>query len=1176
LIETLHRTGQRLEELTAGEVDAVTNPDGQTFLLQGAQEQLRHSEVAKQAAILNSLPANIALLDTRGVIVSVNDGWRQFAQANALQSPNFGLGLDYLRICNAVQSEDSGEFRQITEGIRLVLAGKSSHFSFEYACHSLTERRWFLMTAAPLAGTPPKGAVVMHVNITDQKNSESRITYLNRVYAMLSGINTLIVRANDQDNLFKEACRIAVDAGGFHMSLIAIVDRKTTAIVPVASAGKNEELLSAIKAILSSGESGKNTLVAEAIREKKAIISNNSRDDPRLSFGKKYAEAGVRSLAIFPLIVSNEAVGVFTLYASEAEFFQEEESKLLSELAGDIAFAIDHIDKQDRLHYLAYYDVLTGLPNRTLLYDRLEQGLKTARRNESLLAVIFVDLDNFKIVNDTLGHTVGDALLREVSNRIASCLRDTDTVGRLGGDEFGIILPGIVSLEDAAMVAKKLIESCALSHLIEGHELFVSASLGITIFPEDADESEILVRNADTAMYRAKDSGGNTYQFFTEEMNGNTRDKLSLQADLRHALGRGEFLLHYQPKVSCATGMITGFEALLRWKHPLRGLVGPVAFIPILEETGLIVPVGDWLLTEACVQAQRWHDEGLGAPSMAVNISGRQIHSDDLYETVRRALDSSGLEPARLELELTESQLMKDAEGIIDLLRRLKAMGVKLSVDDFGTGFSSLAYLKRFPIDCLKVDQAFVKDIIADTNDVSITRAIITLAHNLKLKVVAEGVETEGQLGLLIANHCDEIQGYYFSRPLPAEEATALLQSGRSLDSRIISGMTKNRTLLLVDDEASVLSALRRLLRKDGYTILTASGAEQGLELLAIHPVDVIVSDQRMPGMSGIEFLRKVKILHPKTVRLVLSGYTDLQSVTDAVNEGAIYKFLTKPWDDVALRANIKEAFRTKDVADENSRAGSPTLFDDTRAIKDVVDAIPVAIFVKDSTSRFLLMNTACELQWGLSHSELYGTNGSQFFPPEQMAMLLAKDSEIFERAALLDFEETVWNAELKQDRFVHTFKKPIFDTAGHPLYLVCVAVDMTDRRLAAEKLLLSEEKLRTMFDMSPLGIAINSMEGVFIEANASFLKIVGYTLEELNRLSYWDLTPASYADQEAQQLESLKTTGRYGPYEKEYINNRNRHVPVRLNGVLITGSDGEKYIWSIVENISEFRRLES
>ena len=924
LIATLHQTGHRLEELTAGEVDAVTDPEGRTFLLQGAQDQLRHSEVANQAAILNALPAPIALLDPRGLIISVNEAWRQFASANLLRSPDYGIGLNYLEICDSARGDDATQAQQVAERIRAVLAGRIKDFSLEYPCHSPTVQRWFLMTVTPLAGSPPKGVVAMHLDITERKAAEVRITYLTRVHAMLSGINTLIVRVAVLDELVKEACTIAVEAGGFRMSLISMVDGSTMKIVSVASTDKDEGLLTDIRELLLSAEGAKNTLVAKAINEKKIIVSNDATNDPRLLLGKKYAEAGIRSLAIFPLIVSNVAVGVFALSANEFDFFQGEELKLLSELAGDIAFAIDHIDKQERLHYLAYYDVLTGLPNRTLLHDRLEQGTRTARRNDWLLAVMFVDLDNFKVVNDTLGHTVGDALLREVASRLVACVRDTDTVGRLGGDEFCILLPEISSGEDAALVARKLIESCARSYLIDGRELFVSASIGITLLPNDGVESEILIRNADTAMYRAKELGRNNYQFFTAEMNQKTRDKLNLEGELRRALTSGEFLIHYQPKVSCATGKITGFEALLRWQHPLRGLVGPNAFIPVLEESGLIVPVGEWVLTNACIQAQRWHEEGLGEPSMAVNISGRQIQLADLGATVQVALTASGLSPAFLELELTESHLMKDAAGIIALLRRLKEIGVGLAVDDFGTGYSSLAYLKRFPIDCLKVDQAFVKDIIADTNDVSITRAIITLAHNLKLKVVAEGVETEGQLGLLIANQCDEVQGYYFSRPLGAADATALLRTGRSLDSRMIVGMQRSRTLLLVDDEANVLSSLKRLLRQDGYTILSASGAEQGLELLAIHPVDVVVSDQRMPGMSGIEFLRRIKTLHPETVRLVLSGYTDLQVVTDAINEGAIYKFLTKPWDDDILRAHIKEAFIKKGIADENRRAISP------------------------------------------------------------------------------------------------------------------------------------------------------------------------------------------------------------------------------------------------------------
>ena len=926
LIETLHSTSQRLEELTAGEVDGVADREGRTFLLRHVQEQLRDNEAAKQAAILNALPANIALLDTQARIIAVNEAWRRFADSNGLRDANYGIGDNYLNTCLRAQGVDATEADQVAAGISQVLAGQEEHFTIEYPCHSPSQQRWFVMTVSPLVRGRQNGAVVMHIDISERKTAQDRIIQLNRVYAMLSGINTLIVRVRDRAELFGEACRLAVDAGGFRMSLIAVVDKSSGQIVPVASSGKDEALVAAIEAILSSPEDAPKTLVARAIRENTIIVSNDSQNDPAVLFPKPYALSGVHSMAIFPLQVGDQTIGVLALYAGEPDLFHEEELKLLTELAGDIAFAIDHLDKQERLNYLAYFDVLTGLPNRTLFYERLTQGLALARRNQSLLAVLSVDLDNFKTVIDTLGHGIGDLCLQEVGRRLVACLRDTDSVARMSSDKFAIILPEIENSEAAANVARKLIASSRHAYRIDGHELFISVSIGITLFPDDADSSDALVGNADSAMYRAKDQGRNIYQFFTAEMNRNNQDKLRLEADLHHALPKGEFLLYYQPKVSCTSGQVTGLEALLRWQHPQRGLVGPIDFIPALEATDLIIDVSAWVLTTACTQAQSWHAAGLGTPTIAVNVSGRQMLGDGLCQMVRQALDASGLAPAYLELELTESQLMKYAENVIGILSRLKAMGVKLSVDDFGTGYSSLAYLKRFPIDSLKVDRAFVRDIIADPNDVSITRAIITLAHSLNLKVVAEGVETEGQLGLLIANYCDEIQGYYFSWPLPAEEAMALLRTGRSLDSRMLGGMKRSRTLLLVDDEANILASLKRLLRSDGYQILTAPGAEQGLELLARHRVDVIVSDQRMPGMSGVEFLRRVKVLHPATIRLVLSGYTDLQTVTDAINEGAIYKFLTKPWDDSHLRANIQEAFRAKEMADENRRLHSEVL----------------------------------------------------------------------------------------------------------------------------------------------------------------------------------------------------------------------------------------------------------
>ncbi|NDU92199.1 MAG: EAL domain-containing protein, partial [Ferrovum sp.] len=449
---------------------------------------------------------------------------------------------------------------------------------------------------------------------------------------------------------------------------------------------------------------------------------------------------------------------------------------------------------EEEMHYLAFYDVLTQLPNRRLLVDRLQKAMATCSRNHRGGALLLIDLDNFKTLNDTLGHAVGDLLLQQVARRLVACVREVDTVARLGGDEFVVMLedldgpPHEVATAVTA-VCEKILSTLNQPYVLSGYGYTGTPSIGVTLFSDRDNTVDLLLKQADLAMYQAKAMGRNMLRFFDPEMQVMIMKRAMLEAELRQGIQEDQYLLHFQPKVSCVTGRITGFEALLRWQHPVRGLTGPGEFVQVLEETGLIVPVGAWVLTTACSQMKRWHDAGLGTPTVSVNISGKQIHNiTDLSASVQAALTASGLAPRYLELELTESQLMNDAERDINLLQRLKEMGVKLSVDDFGTGYSSLAYLKRFPIDSLKIDRAFVQDIVADPNDVSITRAIITLAHNLKLKVVAEGVETGGQLDLLIANQCDEIQGYYFSRPLSIEEAEALLISGRSLDSGVRAG----------------------------------------------------------------------------------------------------------------------------------------------------------------------------------------------------------------------------------------------------------------------------------------------------------------------------------------------------------------------------------------------------
>jgi diguanylate cyclase (GGDEF)-like protein/PAS domain S-box-containing protein len=432
-------------------------------------------------------------------------------------------------------------------------------------------------------------------------------------------------------------------------------------------------------------------------------------------------------------------------------------------------------EAEERLLYLAHYDALTGLPNRHRFYDRLTQSLARARRCDKLVAVMFLDLDRFKVTNDTLGHSAGDDLLIQVARRLSDRVRVGDTVGRFGGDEFGFILSDLRHIEDGRAVAEKIMSAFREPYMLGSSEVYVSGSIGISMYPVDSDDEGTLMKNADAAMYRAKEAGRNNYQFYTAEMNARALHRLDMENSLRRALERREFRFHYQPKIDLVTGRITGMEALLRWMRPGRGMVQPAEFVPFLEDSGLIVSIGEWLLEEACLQMKAWRDAGATPVPVAINLSARQFTSRDLGDTIQRVLSKHEISPELLQLELTESSLMTNTDDAVQTLRDLKALGVHLSIDDFGTGYSSLAYLQRFPIDALKIDRSFVSDITSDLDDATIIRAVIGMAHNLGLRVVAEGVENEAQLSFLVANGCDEMQGFYYSPPLSGDESLALL-----------------------------------------------------------------------------------------------------------------------------------------------------------------------------------------------------------------------------------------------------------------------------------------------------------------------------------------------------------------------------------------------------------------
>jgi len=435
-----------------------------------------------------------------------------------------------------------------------------------------------------------------------------------------------------------------------------------------------------------------------------------------------------------------------------------------------------------RIHFLAYHDSLTELPNRLLARERLGLAMAHADRAGAKAALLFLDLDSFKTINDSLGHFVGDALLKEVARRLDACTRATDTLSRQGGDEFLIVLSNVRKPEDIAGVAEKIMREVLAPFVIEGHALTTSVSMGVAVYPDDGRDFETLLKKADMAMYEAKAAGRNTYRCFTAAMNTDAVQHLNMRNGLRGALERDEFVLHYQPQVDLESGKTIGAEALLRWNHPEQGLVSPASFIPVAENSGLIVPIGDWVLREACRQAMQWSSvEGRSDLIVAVNLSAAQFQRGDLEKTVSAALAESGLDPARLELELTESILIRDSENVLATVRRLKSIGVKLSIDDFGTGYSSLAYLKRFAVDKLKIDQSFVRGMADDANDAAIVAAVIQMSRSLGLTTIAEGVENERVRDLLLERGCDEAQGYFFARPMPAESLARHLAAGTAI-----------------------------------------------------------------------------------------------------------------------------------------------------------------------------------------------------------------------------------------------------------------------------------------------------------------------------------------------------------------------------------------------------------
>lgn len=567
----------------------------------------------------------------------------------------------------------------------------------------------------------------------------------------------------------------------------------------------------------------------------------------------------------------------------------------------------DRMQYEQQLEHKANCDDLTGLPNRNLMQDRLAQALIRAQRRNGIVALLFVDIDRFKIVNDSLGHQAGDRLLVDVAQRLRESVRANDTVARYAGDEFVVVLADVASVDDVTQMATRIMESLAAPINIDNQSLRVTLSIGASLYPRDGCEASMLIKNADTAMYRSKELGRNRFQFFTAELNDQLVARLKMEAALREAVERGEFFLEYQPQLDLRSRRIVGYEALVRWRHPELGVVSPLEFIPLAEETGLIVPIGEWVLRSACRQAKAWQDAGLRPDSIAVNVSASQLRDGLLEKVTRDVLEETGLDPAWLELELTESTLMDQPEESITMIQRLKALGLSLAMDDFGTGYSSLSYLHRFAFDKLKIDRAFVTDLTTNPQSAAIALSILAMTREFGMRVIAEGVETEAQFHYLARHGCDVIQGYLVARPLCEDAAVALLRQrweriGLEVDS-------SEPTLLIVDHEPDAIAPMQRALRREGYRILAANSTAAALDLLALHEVHVIVSDQRMPDMDGTQFLGQVRLLHPNAVRIICCSRSDLDTITRAVNQGWVYKILFKPCPYDELKRQLREAF---------------------------------------------------------------------------------------------------------------------------------------------------------------------------------------------------------------------------------------------------------------------------
>ena len=631
--------------------------------------------------------------------------------------------------------------------------------------------RWVRTVARPTlhAGTALLSGTSK--DITEKKLSAMRLEVEHRV-------TQLAASANDLTKAMPEIIQAMVKGFAAECGTYWTLDKESNLLRCAATWGIGTPKLKAFLTLTEKLSTPSNVDVPGRVWfERKPLFVQDLVAEQSFSRMPAASEAKLHSAIAFPIMSATQFFGVIEIFSRELPQPDETFLHLLQSISSYLGQYCQRNHAEQALRHLAGHDPLTELSNRNFFSERLGHALSQSSRHNRGLSLLFVDIDRFKIVNDTLGHNAGDRVLQECAIRLTAALRDSDGISRLGGDEFVVTLENMAQPRDAIPVAQKILASLAKPFIVDHQEFQLSASIGISVFPEDGADVETLLQNADAAMYRAKGQGGNIYHFYSAEMNKHTFERVALESSLRHAIERDQLLLHYQPKVDMRTGRITGVEALIRWQHPDLGIVSPVQFIPLAEETGLIVPIGEWVLTTACQQCRAWQQMGLPAPRIAINLSARQFANDKFLSDITRIISASGVRAEDLEFEITESMVIQNPEHAVRLLGDLKAIGSYLSLDDFGTGYSSLAYLKRFPIDCVKIDRTFITDIPKEVDDMALTRGIIALAHSLRMKVVAEGVETAEQSDFLSANDCDEFQGFYFSKPLAADELVKFLKN---------------------------------------------------------------------------------------------------------------------------------------------------------------------------------------------------------------------------------------------------------------------------------------------------------------------------------------------------------------------------------------------------------------